>query len=251
MNDKNMVLKLMRIVVLTVAALVTVPLLLAQADPQGRAGQGLERLRQAFAELNLTDDQQQGIREAFMAQGERIRNLMTDQSLSRDEKLKLFKELGDELDPKLKSILNDDQYKAWQQKKLGFQSQVEATRNPMGQVKTTLNATDEEWAIISPLLEAVTRKQQELAATIRSPLPTGRLGGRPLAEGIQAPRESQALKSAVEKDPPLADDLKQRMEDLRSLRKQKESELHEAREKLRQVLSLKQEALLLMAGILD
>lgn len=138
----------------------------------------------------------------------------------------------------------------------------------MDRMKTELKASDEEWTVIQPLLQNVMLKQRESM--------TGRMGGmaafagprgRPDGQGQGQPQgvrpnrpgaaqaagagQVEALSKALESPNTSASELKQRLADVRAAREKAEAELKQAREELRQVLSVRQEANLVLMGIMD
>jgi hypothetical protein len=137
----------------------------------------------------------------------------------------------------------------------------------MDRMKTELSASDEEWTVIQPLLQDVMTKQRATAA--------GRFGGmaamgaprgRPQAEGQERGRperpgagggavmgsgEVEALSKALESPNTSAAELKAKLAEVRSARQKADSELKTAREELRKVLTLRQEASLVVMGLLD
>jgi hypothetical protein len=138
----------------------------------------------------------------------------------------------------------------------------------MDRMKTELQTSDEEWAVIQPLLQNVMLKQREATA--------GRMGGmgafagqrgRPdgpgqaQAQGARAGRpgvaqpagteQVEALSKALESPNTSASELKQRLAAVRTARQKAEAELKQAREELRQVLTVRQEANLVLMGIMD
>jgi len=138
-----------------------------------------------------------------------------------------------------------------------------------GFIKTALKATDDEWAVIQPLLEKVQTLQRESFA--------GRMGGmmggfgrRGRGEGgdqaAASPSasqtntnnnrpagspESQALKAALDSDATSSADIKAKLQALRDARKKTTADLDQAREDLKKVLTLRQEATLVNMGILE
>jgi hypothetical protein len=134
----------------------------------------------------------------------------------------------------------------------------------MTEAQKRLEASDDEWKVIRPLLETVTTKQREAYTGRGSLMSLGRSstdqggqqgggrtrGGGPPGSTTEQPREYEALRTVIDQNGS-PDELKQRMANLREYRKKKEVELQDAREKLRQVLTAKQEAQLMLAGILD
>jgi hypothetical protein len=135
-------------------------------------------------------------------------------------------------------------------------------------LKTSLKATDEEWAVIQPLIEKVQTKQRDTMGSRfggfgRGGGPGGP-GGQPSAQG-GADRggdrggdrnrggspESQALRTTLENESASADDIKAKLTALRDSRKKSAADLEAAREELKKVLSVRQEATLVAMGILD
>ncbi len=143
-------------------------------------------------------------------------------------------------------------------------------------IKTQLKVSDDEWTVIQPLLEKVGDK---LMATRTSGFggpggPGGNRGGgrrggennaggnQPAAnennqrrEGGNGPRggspETQALAATLADDNSTVNDVKAKLQAVRDQRKQAAAELAQAREELRKVLNMRQEAALVMDGILD
>jgi hypothetical protein len=142
-------------------------------------------------------------------------------------------------------------------------------------LKTALKVTDQEWAVIQPLLEKV---QEKLMASMSGRGGPGGFGGGrrggpggPGGQGGNATAgataggnnnqgggpgrggspESQALRTALDTDSTPADEIKTKLQALRDSRKKAEAELETAREDLKKVLTLKQEATLVMMGVLD
>ncbi len=132
-------------------------------------------------------------------------------------------------------------------------------------LKTALKASDEEWAVIQPLLEKVMEKQREVMMSRMGGLFGGdRRGGGNRPGGPEQnnatntnrpPRvnqpEIEALKNALQNDSTPNDQIKAKLEAVRAARKKATAELEAASEDLRKVLSLRQEALLVMMGILQ
>lgn len=152
-------------------------------------------------------------------------------------------------------------------------------------LKAALKASDDEWAVIQPLLEKVQTAQR---ATMggggfggggrrqrgggggnggggnngggQQNSPGGPGGGGPGGPGgpggFRGPRgggspESEALRTALESDSTSADDIKAKLQALRDSRKKAAGDLEQAREDLKKVLTLRQEATLVEFGLLD
>jgi hypothetical protein len=120
-------------------------------------------------------------------------------------------------------------------------------------IQEQLNVEDEEWGAIKPLVEDVLEKQ---AATRTSRF--GRRGGRSGRRGAESggrfgvsEPEAEALQKALDSETTPADEIKSKLDALRAARKEKEEALKAARDKLRAVLTARQEATLVLSGILD
>lgn len=117
-------------------------------------------------------------------------------------------------------------------------------------LKAELKTTSEEWTVIQPLLQKVVEKQRAIFA--------GRFGGRRGGSGAGGASggqsgmpEADALRTAVDSDQTSNDDIKAKLAALRDARKKAVTELDQAREDLKKVLTLRQEAVLVSRGILD
>jgi hypothetical protein len=136
-------------------------------------------------------------------------------------------------------------------------------------LKASLKVTDDEWGIIQPLLEKVTTKQRDASAGRFGGFGGGGRGGDrgPGGNGGQGggggggndqnradrpgSAESQALRTALESESTSPEDIKAKLAALREFRKKAAVELATAREDLRKVLSVRQEATLVTMGILE
>lgn len=126
--------------------------------------------------------------------------------------------------------------------------------------KERLGASDEEWNVIKPQINEVMRLQRQARGggggfMMRGPGGPGGdrggdRGGRPSFGGQEMP-EAQALNTALENQSTPAPELQAKLNAYREAVKKNEAALKDAREKLRKVLTLRQEAMLVMAGILD
>lgn len=113
-------------------------------------------------------------------------------------------------------------------------------------LRTQMDVTDDaEWALISERLQKVVdmRRNQLVASFAGGRGGAGRFGG-------QADPEADALRAAITDKLPDAE-IKSRLGHLRDARKQNEAKIEQAREDLRAVLSVRQEAVLVMAGLLN
>jgi len=122
----------------------------------------------------------------------------------------------------------------------------------MGEMQKQLKVSDDEWRVMRPLVEGVFTKSREVRDVgIRSMMYGGGTRQRSGSTQTETPREVQALKDILERDTAGANDIKPRLDAFREYKAKKEAELKDAREKLRVVLTAKQEAQLVLAGLLD
>ena len=142
-------------------------------------------------------------------------------------------------------------------------------------LKTSLKASDEEMTVIQPLVEKVFLKQREASGNRFGGGGPGGPGGprqprgggdRPPGEGGDANAgggperrnwrggetpEAQALREALEKDGTSPSEITAKLTALREQRKKAAAELASAREDLRKVLTVRQEAVLVQTGLLE
>jgi Spy/CpxP family protein refolding chaperone len=74
----------------------------------------MERIQEAIQDLNLTDTQKEQLRPLYEEQMQKLRDLRQDTSLSITEKLDKLKDISKEAAPKLKKVLNAEQYTKWE-----------------------------------------------------------------------------------------------------------------------------------------
>lgn len=138
----------------------------------------------------------------------------------------------------------------------------------MDMYKETLGADDESWTVIEPRLSKVMELQQSSAmGGGRGGMMRG-MGGRggmmggqrrggnrdgatSDAEQSAVEKATEALQTALEKPDVSSDDIKVKLAVLRKAREKDAQELAKARQSLREVLSLKQEAQLVLMGMLE
>ena len=108
--------------------------------------------------------------------------------------------------------------------------------------KESLGVTDEEWKVIEPRLKNVLDARMET-----------RMGGfgRWRGDSQESDSEAEALRKALESEESSSDDIKAKLTAFRDAQKKKEEALQKAREELRKVLTIKQEARLVLDGVLD
>ena len=145
-------------------------------------------------------------------------------------------------------------------------------------LKASLKVTDDEWAVIQPLMEKVQTKMRESMGSRGFGAGPGGPGGpggggdrrRGGGDGGGAPTagapggggdsqrgdrpaspERDALRTALEDEKTSPEDIQAKLTALREVRKKSEAELNAAREDLRKVLSVRQEAALVGMGMLE
>jgi hypothetical protein len=118
---------------------------------------------------------------------------------------------------------------------------------------------DAEWKVISERIDKVMEARREVGFGGAGMFGRGPRRGGNADNGDQNGRrprfgqpspEAEALQKAIESDAS-ADDIKAKLAKYREARKEKEAKLEKAREDLKQVLSVKQEAAAVMAGLLE
>ena len=121
-------------------------------------------------------------------------------------------------------------------------------------MKEALKVTDEEWTVLKPLIEKVQTAQREAGAGRGF---GGRGPGGPGGGDNNTPdtrpgaAESAALRTALESDSTSADDLKAKLAAVRAVRKKGAADLAVAREELKKVVTVRQEAVLVSMGMLE
>jgi Spy/CpxP family protein refolding chaperone len=125
-------------------------------------------------------------------------------------------------------------------------------------MKESLKVTDDEWSVLQPLIEKVTNAQRNASG--------GGFGGRDrggdrggggdnnrgsATSDRPGSAERAALRAALESDSTSADDLKAKLNAVREVRKKAAAELATAREDLKKVVTVRQEAVLVSMGLLE
>ncbi|HSW00776.1 MAG TPA: hypothetical protein VLI39_11430 [Sedimentisphaerales bacterium] len=108
-------------------------------------------------------------------------------------------------------------------------------------LKGQLGVSDQEWAVVRPRVEAVYDLVHPRHQSVRGPgLPSG-----PVDQRTRALREVLADKEAA------SEKIKTALTALRAAKEQTRQELVKARQDLRQIMTLRQEAVLVLNGLLD
>jgi len=110
----------------------------------------------------------------------------------------------------------------------------------LDRLKEQLGSDDKEWTVLKPRVEKVMELQRDLRG---GPMAfRGQTGESP---------ESEALRTAIENKDTKPEVLKEKTEALRAAKKKQAAELDAARAQLREVVTARQEAVLVLAGLLD
>ena len=117
-------------------------------------------------------------------------------------------------------------------------------------MKEALKVTDEEWTVLKPLIEKVQTAQREAGAG-RGFGGRGGGGDNQPADTRPGAAESAALRAALDSTSTSADDLKAKLAAVRAVRKKGAADLAVAREDLKKVVTVRQEAVLVSMGILE
>jgi hypothetical protein len=129
-------------------------------------------------------------------------------------------------------------------------------------IKAALKANDEEWTVLQPMIAKVEEKAGALMAFRMSSRsfggdssgggrPPGGTGGFSGRGGFTPSPEVTALRDAAERDGVSNDEFKAKIEAARAARKRAQAELDAARADLQKVVTVRQEAVLVVMGVLD
>lgn len=147
------------------------------AGTAGRGGDGApgvdraELFRRVAAELKLTDEQQQKLQPVLREEGEKMRDLQADTSLSREEKLAKFQALRATAAGKFKAILTPEQQAHWETLRPGLQGGpggaggpggLAAGQDAMQRLADELKLTKEQREKLRPILFAEFTQRQAL-----------------------------------------------------------------------------------------
>lgn len=72
------------------------------------------RLQEAIKGLNLSEQQKEQLKPIYQEQMDKLRELQQDSSLSMPQKLEKLKDMHKEIAPKLKKVMNAEQYAMWE-----------------------------------------------------------------------------------------------------------------------------------------
>lgn len=138
----------------------------------------------------------------------------------------------------------------------------------MEQLKERLGASDDEWKVLSPKVEKVMDAQREARSGgggfggFGFGAPGGKTrgggdnGGGDRANRFRGPetavtRAQQALQQTLENKDASPDEIKSKLQALRDARQNAQQQLHSAQGELKELLTQRQEAMLVMMGTLE
>jgi protein CpxP len=85
------------------------------APPPDQHGPGMKGRPDFAKELNLTDDQKPKVKAIMDAQMQKMRDLRSDDSLSKDDRRAKMKAVHEDTATQLKAVLTADQFAKWQE----------------------------------------------------------------------------------------------------------------------------------------
>jgi hypothetical protein len=107
-------------------------------------------------------------------------------------------------------------------------------------LKENMGATDKEWTVLQPLVEKVVELRRAQG-----------MGGFRGGDNAEEPAATSDLRKALANKEASSEELQKKMEAFRAEKKKQAADLEAARTKLREVLTARQEAALVLDGILD
>ncbi len=124
-----------------------------------------------------------------------------------------------------------------------------------------MGASEEEWKALYPLIEKVQNllRDSQGGGMRGGMMGRGGFGGaragtgtpQPQQEQTDVQKKTQALQTLLENKDAKSEDIKSALAELRKAREKAQQELVAAREELRKVVTLRQEAQLVLMGLLD
>jgi len=132
---------------------------------------------------------------------------------------------------------------------------ADARQRMNDRLKAALKVADDEWPVIEPLLERVeTAQRATMLGRISSSSLTRHthgIGDTGASNRSSGSPEADALRMALESDGTSTDEIKARLQALRDAHNRANANLAQAREDLKKVLTVRQEATLVEMGLLE
>lgn len=121
-------------------------------------------------------------------------------------------------------------------------------------MKETLEASDEEWKVLQPRIEKVLTLSRETRSMggfgQRFRRPGGEATGQQ-AQQTQVEKAQQELRTVLENKEAKPEEIKQKLTALREAVEKAKQELAKAQQELREILSVRQEAQMVLMGLLN
>jgi hypothetical protein len=146
----------------------------------------------------------------------------------------------------------------WRQRMEEFRTRIE------NQIRERLGATEEEWKVLQPRMDKVQQLMRQSRAGLRGMFGMSGRGGRtrrggddrrpegtPEREQSDVEQKTEALQSLLDDETSSAGSIKAALAALRKARQKAQDELAMARKELREVVTSRQEAQLVLMGMLD
>jgi Spy/CpxP family protein refolding chaperone len=106
------------------AGVLSIPTIALSADKQPARAASVERraavrdrMQELSAELNLTEAQKEKLRPIIREEMGKMQELRNDATLSRQGKAQKLRALRQEMEPKIKAILTEEQFAKWREKR--------------------------------------------------------------------------------------------------------------------------------------
>jgi len=140
---------------------------------------------------------------------------------------------------------------------MGQGQQSEQMWNTMNQrLKQLMGSTDEEWTVIGPkILKVYTLiSSQTRGVQVRALMDTSnqtRAGNNQTSSNASGDKTLEELQTLVTSEDATTTQIKSKMSEVRAAKEKSRQELSKAQKELRELLSLKQEAILISVGLLE
>ena len=131
----------------------------------GRLAAQRERMQETARELNLTDEQKEKLQAIIRGQGEKLRELRQDTSLSQPEKAEKFKAIREDIIAEAKKVLTPDQFEKWQAKQGQLAGGAGGAGGPLARIQGAikdLNLTDAQKEQLKPIYQEQMEKLRDL-----------------------------------------------------------------------------------------
>lgn len=117
-------------------------------------------------------------------------------------------------------------------------------------MRQSLGATEEEWTVLEPKIEKVQTLSMQARGGMMMGMGMMGMGGRG-GEPTDMMKASQALTKVLQNKDAAASEIKTALQVLRDAKAKAKAELEQAQKELKEVLSVRQEALLVQMGLLE